>query len=59
MQRYVELFRSNKGEMMAAVNQRMYGMFGGGAASAGMGARVSPNDVLALWNQHLDLMLGG
>ncbi|GJP73739.1 hypothetical protein CLOP_g4427 [Closterium sp. NIES-67] len=27
--RYVELFRSTKGEMMAAVQQRMYSMFGG------------------------------
>lgn len=28
-QRYVELFRSTKGEMMTAVQQRMYGMFSG------------------------------
>jgi hypothetical protein len=29
VQRYVELFRSTKGEMMTAVQQRMYGMFSG------------------------------
>lgn len=32
--RYVELFRSTKGEMAAAVNQRMYGMLGTGMGAA-------------------------
>ena len=27
VQRYVELFRSTKGEMMTAVQQKMYGMY--------------------------------
>eukprot|EP00249_Psilotum_nudum_P017256 c26237_g1_i1 orf=591-1967(-) len=35
--RYVELFRSTKGEMMTAVQQRMYGMFPGFGAFSNFG----------------------
>jgi hypothetical protein len=37
-QRYVELFRSTKGEMMTAVQQRMYGMFSGVGGFSQFGA---------------------
>ncbi|KAG6551429.1 hypothetical protein Mapa_007075 [Marchantia paleacea] len=36
--RYVELFRSTKGEMMTAVQQRMYGMFSGVGGFSQFGA---------------------
>ncbi|KAL2634576.1 hypothetical protein R1flu_006055 [Riccia fluitans] len=36
--RYVELFRSTKGEMMTAVQQRMYGMFSGAGGFSQFGA---------------------
>uniref|UniRef100_A0A7I4A7R3 RRM domain-containing protein n=1 Tax=Physcomitrium patens TaxID=3218 RepID=A0A7I4A7R3_PHYPA len=40
--RYVELFRSTKGEMMTAVQQRMYGMFSGAGGFSQFGVGQIP-----------------
>lgn len=55
-QRYVELFRSTKGEMMTAVQQRMYGMFSGagGFSQFGVGqVRESTGSVFVVDIGHL------